>query len=48
MYFEKYMTVKNLVDMGHSELLKVANVAPAAFLRVKMWLQKQRDSRHKI
>ena len=30
------------------ELLKVANVAPAAFWRVKMWLQKQRDSRHKI
>ena len=32
----------------YTELLKSCFVAPAAFWRVKMWLQKQRDSRHKI
>ena len=31
-----------------TELLKSCFVAPVAFWRVKMWLQKQRDSRHKI
>ena len=31
-----------------SEFLKCCFVAPVAFWRVKMWLQKQRDSRHKI
>ena len=37
-----------MVQRPHAELLKSCFVAPAAFWRVKMWLQKQRDSRHKI
>ena len=48
--FTGYLIIENGNFAGGSspELLKSCFVAPAAFWRVKMWLQKQRDSRHKI